>query len=183
MECAHGLPKRYSVSLLNPMAGTISGTAISLSLFLNVKTRPLIPEDDLKSLEQIQRTSVKLVDERTTRVEIQKEKWEEQKKRAKEKATKEEIDKEKKKRAEVEKKRAEEKRKKEEKAKYLKEQREINLRNIERKTHEETLTKDELKEERLDKFFKLVETKLNEIRDSHMNAVFSQWLKEKYPDF
>ena len=177
MECARGLPQRYSVSRLNPNAGTISGTALSLSLFLSVeRTRRLIPADDLESLEKIQRTSVNLVDERTTRVETQKEKWEEQKKRAKEKATKEEIDKEKKKRAE-------EKRKKEEKIKYLKEQRKINLRNNERRTHEETLTKDELKEERLDKFFELVETKLNKIRESHRDAVFSQWYKEKYPNW
>lgn len=184
MECAHGLPKRYSVSRLNPRAGTISGTALSLSLFLSVeRTHSSIPEDDLESLEEIQRQSGMLVNERNTRVEIQQEKWEEQRKRAKEKALKEDIDKEKKKRAEVEKKRAEEKRKKEEKAKYLKEQREINLRNIERKTHEETLTKDELKEERLDKFFELVEQKLSKIRDSHMNAVYTQWFKEKYPDF
>ncbi len=158
MECAHGLPQRYSVSRLNPRAGTISGTALSLSLFLSVKrTHSSIPEDDLKSLDQIQRTSVKLVDERNTRVEIQEEKWKEQKKRAQLKAMNEEKD------------------------KYLKEQREINLRNIQRKTHEETLTKDELKEERLDKFFDLVEQKLFRIRDSHMNDVFSKWWKENNP--
>lgn len=156
MEYSHRLPQRYSVSLLNPKAGTISGTALPLSLFLSVKgTHSSIPEDDLKSLEEIQRTSVKLMDERNTRVEIQEHKWkEEKKKKAEENLMKE----------------------------YLKKQREINLRNIQCKTHEATLTKHELKEERLDKFFALTQEMLRRDRESNASTVFNTWWDEKNPD-
>ena len=54
----------------------------------------------------------------------------------------------------------------------------INLRNIQRKEHEASLTEDELKEERLDKWFALTEQMLKEWRCKQYQLVETQYLKQ-----
>jgi hypothetical protein len=100
------------------------------------------------------------VDERNTLVEIQKLKGIERKHKE-----------------------AEEKAKKQEKDQYLKLQRERNLYNIHRKADEATMTKDELEQHRLDKFFGLTQKMLAQMIERHMDSVFREWSKENSPAF
>lgn len=154
MECSLS-SKKYQISRDNSEAGTISGTRLALSLFLDrTTTKSSFLEEDLKCLEDIQRESVTLVNERNKLLK-------DQETEAREKKQKE----------------AEEKAKKQEKDKYLKLQRERNLYNIHRKKDEATMTKDELEQHRLDKFFALTQKMLAEMTERHMDSVYKEWDK------
>ena len=61
--------------------------------------------------------------------------------------------------------------------KFMDEQK-INLRNIQRKEHEASLTEDELKEERLDKWFALTEQMLKEWRCKQYQLLATQYFKQ-----
>ncbi len=131
-----------------------------MSLWLSYAgTHSLIPEDDLPSLLEIRRKSGKLIDQRNAWQEVKCN--EEKKKKAEEKS----------------------------KNLYMQDRRKINVQqreiklfnvlyNIERKKHEASLTEDELKEERLDKFFALTEQLLAKKRYKQYQLVETQYLKQ-----
>jgi len=169
MECAYGLPsQKYEISRHNSQAGTISGTHLSLSLFLDrTTTKSSFPEKTLQCLEDIRSKSVTLVHERNKLLKDQETEAKEKKqKEVEEKAKKQEKQKG-----------VEEKAKKQEKDKDLKLQMKCTLYNIDREADEATMTKDELEQHRLDKFFGLAQKMLAKMREWHMESVYKEWDK------